>query len=387
MKRYLFISNSTKPTKEQYESRELIKVGNIRKPCIDVANEMHFEVWVGVNRKSPEELRMDADYPIHLYDSHTYRSLFALKDNIIAYKNASNILKQGDFFAIHCNTPIGGIIGRICGKKYGVKKVIYTAHGFHFYKGAPLLNRTVFKWAEMIMAHWTDAIITMNSEDFEAAKKFRLRNNGKVYYVPGVGVDTEMYKNIEVDRASLRREFGIKEDDTVCISMGDLVPRKNYAVAIDAISKCRNKSIHYLLAGVGPELENLKRLAEEKGVLERIHFIGFRSDIKELLQISDMFLFTTLQEGLPRSMMEAMASGLPCVVSKIRGNVDLINDGEGGYLVSPKDTETFARRLDELSQNKELRERMSKKNLERIKDFDVKSVKKKISEIYEEVLN
>ena len=121
MKRYLFVSNGTKPTKEQRESREAIKVGNVRKPCIDTAYEMGFEVWVGVNRDKPEELKMDTSYPVHLYDSHTYRSLFALKDNIIAYKNASDVLKRGGFYAIHCNTPIGGIIGRICGKRYGVK--------------------------------------------------------------------------------------------------------------------------------------------------------------------------------------------------------------------------------------------------------------------------
>lgn len=387
MNKYLFISNSGKPTKEQRMSRDSIKMGNVRKPCLDAAHHMGYEVWAGVNRDRPEELTMEADYPVHLYDSHTYRSLFALRDNWTAFRNTMKVLKQGGFEVVHCNTPIGGVIGRLCGKLAGVKTVIYTAHGFHFYKGAPLLNRTILKWAEQLMARWTDVMITMNQEDYEAAQKFKLRKGGKVYMVPGVGIDTEMYKNIrQLDATALRRSLGLKDEDIVCISMGDLVARKNYSVAIESVAKCQNTNIHYLICGKGPELESLQDQAKHFGIETQVHFLGFRSDIKELLKVSDIFLFTTLQEGLPRSMMEAMASGLPCVVSDIRGNRDLISDGNGGYLVAPDDVDGFARRIQMLAENAQLREQMCEHNLKRIQEFDISIVEDRIMSIYESTM-
>lgn len=386
VKRYLFISNSNKPTEEKAQSRESIQLGDIRKPCIDAAYNMGYEIWVGVNKTKPEELIVEADFPVYLYDSHTYRSLFNLIDNITAYKNTMAVLNKGQFEAIHCNTPIGGLIGRFCGKRAKVKKIIYTAHGFHFYKGAPLVNRTVFKWAEMLMAYWTDVIITMNLEDYEVAKRFRLRNHGQVYYVPGVGIDTELYKSVDIDKVALRTSLELNETDIVCISMGDLIPRKNYGIAIEAIARCQNYNLHYLICGKGSELENLQRLAKERSVEKQIHFLGFRSDIKELLQIADIFLFTTLQEGMPRSMMEAMASGLPCIASKIRGNVDLLEDDKGGYLVPVDDLDVIADKISVLVNDGNLRKKMSERNLVRILDFDTEKVKEIIAEIYEKEL-
>lgn len=386
LKRYLFISNSNKPTEEKKVSRELVKLGNVRRPCIEAAYKLGYEIWLGVNEKDPEELEVESDIPIHLYDSHTYRNLLAFKDNFIAYKNLMNVLKKGRFEVIHCNTPIGGIMGRFCGKRAKVPHIIYTAHGFHFYKGAPLFNRTVLKWAEQIMAHWTDAIITMNQEDFEAAKKFRLRNNGKVYYVPGVGIDTATYFSLTVDKCQIRKKMGFSNQDFICISMGDLIKRKNYKVAIEAIAKCNNKFIHYLICGKGPEEETLKKEAERLKVSDQIHFLGYRTDVKELLKISDVFLFTSLQEGLPRSLMEAMASGLPCIASNIRGNTDLIENGKGGYLISPKDMNAIAEGILELQSNPELRQEMINWNLKKIKSFDQKIVERRILEIYKDIL-
>ncbi|WP_288617923.1 glycosyltransferase family 4 protein [uncultured Eubacterium sp.] len=382
---YVFIGNSSKPTEEQLNSREMVRPGNVSRPCIQTALEMGYEVYLGTNRNRPEEL--ECDLPVKLYDSHTYRSITAFKDNLTAYKNLKKVIKEGNVEVIHCNTPVGGMVGRLCGKMNGVKKVIYTAHGFHFYKGAPLFNRTILKWAEMFMAHWTDAILTMNEEDFQSAKKFRLRKSGKVYYVPGVGINTEEFFSVRIDKQAKRDELGLFMDDIVCISMGDLIPRKNYETSIKAIALCNNPKVHYLICGRGPELDNLKKLAKELGVENQIHFLGFRTDIKELSKVADIFLFTTLQEGMPRSMMEAMASGLPCIASKIRGNVDLLEEGIGGYLVPAKDENAVADRLERLVENLDLREEMRKANLERIKGFDIRVVKKRMEEIYKEVLN
>ena len=384
MSGYVFVSNSTKPTEEKQKSREPIKLENVNRPCLQTALEMDYDVYFGVNRENPKNI--DCELPVHLYDSHTYRSITAFSDNRVAYQNLAKVIKEGDVDVIHCNTPVGGMIGRLAGKRYHVKKVIYTAHGFHFYKGAPLINRTVFKWAEQVMAHWTDAIITMNEEDYQSALKFRLRKGGKVYKVHGVGITLDEFNNIHVDKRTKRSELGLKRTDIVCISAGDLVARKNYSIAIKALAKVKNNNLHYLICGVGPEKEKLEKLAVEYGVSDRVHFLGFRSDVKELMKISDIFLFTTLQEGMPRSMMEAMACGLPCVASKIRGNVDLLVEGKGGYLREASDSEEMAQCLRCLAEDSNLRKKMSEYNLKTIKRFDVKVVKKEIEQIYKEVL-
>lgn len=380
---YVFVGNSSKPSEEKNNSRELVRPGNVSIPCIEAAMKLGFKVYLGTNRANPEEL--ECTYDVHLYDSHTYRSITAFKDNLIAYKNLTKIVKEGNIEVIHCNTPVGGMIGRLVGKHLRVKKVIYTAHGFHFYKGASLFNQTILKWAEQIMAHWTDAIITMNKEDFEAAKKFRLKRGGKVFFVHGVGITLSEFINPE-NRDAKRNELGLKTDDIALISAGDLVARKNYGVAIKAIAKAKNKKLHYFICGRGPELDSLKKIAEEERVSNQIHFLGFRSDIKDLLYASDIFLFTTLQEGMPRSMMEAMACGLPCIASKIRGNTDLLEHGKGGYLNAVNDIDGFANSIEILANDSEARKQMKNNNLESIKQYDVNVVKREIFEIYNIVM-
>ncbi|RHM62812.1 MULTISPECIES: glycosyltransferase family 4 protein [Coprobacillaceae] len=384
MSGYVFIGNSTKPTQEKLNDRSNVKLDNVSIPCLKNALNMGFDVIVGINRNKPEELK-SIELPVKFYDSHTYRSIVNLHDNYIAYKNLCNVIEKNDIEVIHCNTPVGGLIGRLVGKKYHIKKVIYTAHGFHFFKGAPLFNRTILKWAEQIMAHWTDAIITMNQEDYESAQKFTLKKGGKIYKVHGVGITLSDFQNTG-NRKEKRVELNLNDDDIALISAGDLVPRKNYTVAIEAIAQLNTKNIHYFICGRGPELENLKELSIQLGIENQIHFLGFRTDIKELLFASDIFLFSTFQEGLPRSMMEAMACGLPCIASNIRGNNDLIIPYENGILCDPNSPNEFADAINTLIYNSKLREKMSHQNLLLIKDYDVDRVKEEIRAIYSEVI-
>lgn len=371
MKKILFISNISN------------KITNFSLPSIYAAKNLGYEFHMAANYSNfnddPEK------YGVKLHHIDLNRNPFS-KQNITAYKQMVVLIEKEKFDVIHCNTPIGGVLGRLCGKKAGVPKVIYTAHGFHFYKGASFINRTVFKWAEMWMARYTDTIITMNEEDYQAAQKFKLRNNGKIYYVPGVGVDTEMYQLKNVDSNELKNSLGLSLDDIVLISMGDLIDRKNYASSIQAIAKANNKKLHFLICGKGPKLEALQKLASDLGVEKQIHFLGFRTDIKELLTIADIFFFTTYQEGLPRSMMEAMSAGLPCIASKVRGNVDLIQEGVGGFLRQPNDSEGFAKAINILASDKGLREKMSNNNREIIKQFDIENVNTIMKNIYSKEL-
>ena len=302
-----------------------------------------------------------------------------------AYKQLVEFIKQEKIDYIHCNTPTGGILGRLAGKKCMVKKVIYQAHGFHFYKGSPKKNWLVYYPVEKWLAKYTDALITINKEDFElASKKFRLRNNGKVYYVAGVGIDSKQYLSDGKLRDEKRAELNLKASDIALISMGDLIERKNYETAVRAVAEAKNKNIQYFICGRGPEEEKLKNLCASLGVENQVHFLGFRSDIKELLNASDIFLFTTKQEGLPRSMMEAMASGLPCIASKIRGNTDLLENTDGGYLCESTDYKDFAEKINIFANDKNLRENAGKSNLITIQKFSTDTVSKDLKEIYSE---
>lgn len=361
------------------------RVNNFSEASMLAAKEMGYEFHIAGNwgYKDDDERKDDEKkYGITIHQVDFIRMPFDIR-NIKAYKQICNIIKKESIDVIHCNTPIGGVVGRIAGKHCGVKQIIYQAHGFHFYKGAPLINRTVFKWIEMLLGHWTDVIITINQEDYNAAKKFKLRNKGKVYYVPGVGIDTKLYKPEFVKREEMRRALKLEKDDIVCVSMGDLIPRKNYSIAIKAIAQCRNEKIHYLICGEGAEKNKLKKLTEDLKIEKQVHFLGFRSDVKEILQAADIFLLTTFQEGMPRSMMEAMASGLPCIASNIRGCVDLLTNDTGGFLVPTDDEKQIADKIVKLAEHKELRQKMALENLERVLEFDTEKIKKDTERLYE----
>lgn len=356
---------------------------------ITAAHSLDLDFYQAANWQDADPMQIEKDekaYDIKIKSVPISRNPLA-KTNLIAYKELVAFIKKENIDYIHCNTPTGGILGRLAGKKCHVKKVIYQAHGFHFYKGAPKKNWLIYYPVEKWLAHYTDALITINNEDFELAKnKLKLRKNGKVYYVPGVGIDTTQYALSAKAREEKRIELKLHEDDVALISMGDLIERKNYDTAIRAIAVAKNPALQYFICGKGPEEENLKTLAKILGVSEQIHFLGFRSDIKELLAAVDVFLFTTKQEGLPRSMMEAMASGLPCIASEIRGNTDLLEGTDGGYLCETTDVSAYAEALYLLANDSALREKRGKNNLITIQKFSTETVNEEIRKIYESEL-
>ena len=357
---------------------------------ITVAHSLNIDFYQAANWQDadPSQIAIDEKaYDIKIKSVPISRNPFA-RTNWTAYRELIAFIKQENIDYIHCNTPTGGILGRLAGKKCKVKKIIYQAHGFHFYKGAPKKNWLLYYPIEKWLARYTDAVITINKEDFEfAKKKFKLRNHGKVYYVPGVGIDVAQYNLTENDRENKRRELGLSENDVALISMGDLIDRKNYDTAIRAVAEASEPALQYFICGKGPEEERLKALADNLGIAKQVHFLGFRSDIKELLNAADVFLFTTKQEGLPRSMMEAMASGLPCIASRIRGNTDLLDGTGGGFLCEPTDVSAYAEKLKLLASDKILRKTMGRNNLITIQKFSIETVNEEIRKIYEQNLN
>lgn len=308
------------------------------------------------------------------------RKISRLGDIFISYRQVKGLCKQKQYRIVHCQSPIGGVIARLAARDCRKKgtKVIYTAHGFHFYKGAPAVNWLLYYPIEKICSYWTDVLITINKEDYAFAKKNMSAKN--VVYIPGVGVDVAGFELKNYDKGQKKKELGLKEDAVVILSVGELNENKNHEIIVKAIAKLHNSNIHYLIAGQGPNEGKLMELARKLGV--NLHLLGYRTDITELYHVADIFALPSKREGLSVALMEAMACGLPCMVSKIRGNVDLIEDGEGGYLCEPGAVDGFALAMKNLINNEILREKFGKENIKKITGCDVENINQKMKNIY-----
>lgn len=312
------------------------------------------------------------------------RSPLKLK-NITAYKQLKRIIDEQAYDIIHCHTPVGAMIARLAaiGARKKGTKVIYTAHGFHFFKGAPLLNWLIYYPVEWALAHITDVLITINKEDYARAQKFKAK---KVCYVPGVGIDLERLNNVRPNaREALRNELGIPQDAIVVLSVGEVNENKNHRTVIKAIAQIDRKDIWYVICGRGPLMEEHKKLANELGVGNRVILTGYRTDVAEFYRMADMFAFLSYREGLPVALMEAMACGLPCVASRIRGNTDLLEE-HGELLIEADDEKKCAERILYIisCSNIELND-LKKELSEIVTDFALPAVKGKVKTIYDDV--
>lgn len=304
------------------------------------------------------------------------------KDNMRAYKKLKGIIVSESYDLVHTHTPVASAIVRLACRKLSGVRVFYTAHGFHFFKGAPILNWLTYYPVEKWLARHTDTLITINKEDYEIAKKFE---SNKIEYVPGVGIDTYKFKNIEVNKSEKRKLIGVSEDDFMIISVGELNKNKNHQVILWAIAKLRNEKIKYVLCGQGPLATKLRKLSNELGIENQVKFLGFRKDIPELMNVADLFAFPSFREGLSLSLMEAMASGLPVLCSKIRGNTDLIEDGKGGYLVKPSKPLELSDKINNLFKDRKIGTSFADYNRDYINEFSITNVIDKISQIYKEM--
>ena len=378
MKKLLYITNI------------IIGVSSFSVAAVRAAEELGVEFHLAGNfdGTTKESLRKnEKEYGVKLHQIDFIRTPYDLR-NIKAYKQLVQLIKREKFDAIHCNTPTGGVLGRLAGKKCKVRKIIYQAHGFHFYKGAPKKNWLIYYPIEKWLAKYTDALITINNEDYELAKsKFQLRHNGKVYYVPGVGIDLSQYDLPDGVREKKRKELGLKETDIVLISSGELNENKNNQIIIQALSKLRHENLHYIICGTGSKYDELKKMTSDNGLDDYIHFLGYRNDIKELYRASDIFVMPSLREGLSRSIMEAMASGLPCVVSNIRGNTDLLENTNSGFLCEATDVLAYTKKIKKLANDETVRKTMGKNSLVAIQKFNMETVEIAVSKVYKSELN
>lgn len=306
--------------------------------------------------------------------------------NIQAYKVLKKLTEENRYDIIHCHTPMGGLIARLAARAYRGKgtKVIYTAHGFHFCKGAPLVNWLLYYPAEKILSFYTDCLVTINYEDYSLVKR-KGWCNGRIEHVHGVGIDTERFKPVD-DRttAALRKMYGYEHTHFLMVYAAEFNSNKNQRFLIEALTLIKEQvpDAKLLLAGDGPMLNSCKMLAAQNGVEEMIDFLGYRDNIEPYLQMADLAVASSLREGLPVNIMEAMASGLPVLATYNRGHKELIQDGKNGFVIPVTDMSLFSKRLHQLYLSKELRKKMQKESLKRIRHYALENVMPELNEIY-----
>lgn len=305
------------------------------------------------------------------------------KDNLKAYGQLKQVVKDGNYDIVHCHTPNASVITRLVCRKFRKKtglKVFYTAHGFHFYKGAPMLNWMVFYPIEKLCAHYTDKLITINKEDYELAKrKFKAK---EIHYVSGVGIEFSRFGNALVDTKAKRQELGVPENAFLMLSVGELNKNKNHQVIVRALAKLNNPDAHYVIAGVGDKKDYLLDLVRQLGVSEQVHLLGYRRDIEELIRTADVFCFPSQREGLGLAAVEAMACGLPVIAAKNRGTREFVCPDKNGFLCDCSDVNAFAEALNKVIYDRMLLERFSKNTYNAVERFELRNVLKIMKEMY-----
>lgn len=374
MKKVLFIATVVR-----------LHINMFHKPFIRWFHEQGWQVDVAANNDYDNPDECVIPFCDHHYVMPFERSPFK-KGNLESYRQLKALLDREYYDIIHCHTPMGSVVARLAAgsaRNRGTK-VLYTAHGFHFYDGAPLVNWLVYYPIERILSRRTDVLFTMNQEDYRRAKTFHAK---RVELVNGVGMDiTRFAEATAEEKQAVRRELGLDQEDVFAISVAQLIPRKNHAALIRATAKLGDPRFHLFIVGDGVQEAELKALAAELGVEDTVHFLGFRRDVYRLCSSADLFLFASFQEGLPVAVMEAMACGLPIIASSIRGNIDLIDPGEGGCLVEPEDVDGFADAIRSILSDPAARERMKRHNLEKVRAYSIGAVTEQMAGLYKSVM-
>lgn len=337
MKSIIFVANIT----EHIESFHL--------PYMKALKDLGWRVDVAAFGNSPK-----ADYNC-FYNLNVDRSPYRLIKNTKAILQLRKIIRQNKYDIIYCHTPMGGVVGRIAAmaSRRNGTKVIYCAHGFHFYKGAKLVNWILYYSAEKILAKLTDVIITINSEDYELAKLNFASSQTKVYQINGIGVNLNKFKPpAREEREYLRKKFGFN-DRIVFTYLAEFIPRKNHKYIIHnaALLSKDHPQILFVFAGHGELEASMKKLSEQFDMANNIEFLGYRNDVPDLLKASDYIISASVEEGFGINLVEGLSCGLPAIASVVRGHKEMVKDGINGYFFLPEVDNDLFMKIDFLLNN------------------------------------
>lgn len=328
-------------------------------------------------------------YVDKLWEVPFKRAPFSL-GNIAAYKELKKIIDSENYVLAHCHTPMASVLTRLASgtaRKNGMK-LLYTAHGFHFYKGASVINWLLFYPIETLLSKYTDAIICINLEDFDLIR-FKGNKNCEYFLIPGIGVNnTRFFKASETEKSEIRKKNNYQNNDFLLIYAAEYINRKNHRFIINAVKENQDKldGIKVLFAGKGILEEKLKSLVKQYDLHNHIHFLGFRKDIHEIYKMADVGISSSKQEGLAINLVEVMMSGLPAITSNVRGHKEVVDHAINGYLFDPKNIADFISQILTLKSNPNLYQKMAENALKKSAKFDLENSLKEMVKIYKAYL-
>lgn len=359
-------------------------IAQFHKPVIRMLQEMGHQVEVAAKNNLHEKANLTLTEPDAIHEVAFSRSPFSLKI-FPAYRQLKQLIEEGQYDIVHCNTPVAGILSRLaCRKlrKAGKVKVLYEAHGLHFFKGGPKSGWLIWYPIERFFSRFADMMILINKMDFALVEeKF---HTPMVRRIPGIGVNLSQFRQIE--GGDLRQELSLPEDTPIIISVGELNENKNHSTVLHALSMMQDQTAHYCIAGNGPLQQQLQQLAESLGVAHRVHLLGYRRDVPMLLDQADIFVLPSKREGLGMAAIEAMSCGLPLVSSNRHGINDYSIQGVTGYKHNPQDSRGFARSLDRLVADGELRAKLGEKCRQVAQEFTLEESLSCMKKYYLELL-
>ena len=358
-------------------------IAQFHRPLANLLHDNGYEVHVAAKDNLAEKNGLQIDFAEKIYNLPFSRSPKS-KDNYFAYKQLKKILDTGEYDIVHCNTPMGGIVTRLAARTARKKgtKVIYTAHGFHFYKGGPLKNWIFYYPIEKLFSRLTDILITITHEDYNlASKNFHCR----VEHMHGVGVDEKRYFPIDrVQKKVLRQKMGFDSTQKIILCIGELNETKNQSVAIRMMHKIREQypDALLLLAGNGPKRNYLEELIKQERLQDNVKLLGYVTNLQDYQHIIDIQVCCSKREGLPLNVVESMLSGNAVVATLNRGHRELIHDGENGYIVPQNNPTTMAEKVLALLNDENLKSRIETTAHKFAIKYGFNSIKKELTRIY-----
>lgn len=363
-------------------------IGQFHMPFIEELKRLGCEVHGAFKDNSADKPGLDLSALDKVFEVPFSRSPYSTS-NIKAYRVLKKIIEENHYDAVHCHTPMGSVVTRLAAKparKSGTK-VIYTAHGFHFYNGASKKNWLLFYPVEKYLSKYTDCLITINQEDYDLAKSEGFKVE-KLYHVNGVGVDISKFHCVsEEEKKQLRKEYGYNDNDFILIYPANLTAGKNHYMLFDAVKAALEKhnNIRLLCPGQQELIDDYTARVKELGIDEKVEFLGYRRDIEKLAGLSNVSVSASVREGLPVNLIEAMAIGNAIVATDVRGNRDVVKDNVNGFIVKLGESQNMADKICQLLENPELCREFKEKNMEMVNDYSTDSVIGEMVRIYKEL--